>query len=82
MRDLGKGEAERGVGMKNDPSSRFLLDSICNHYVRLASEWGLNYFLLTLGMDYFRLQESMHCQRNFNFNVIFSAKLDYKDVLT
>ena len=49
MRDLGKGEAERGVGMKNDPSSRFLLDSICNRYVRLASEWGLNYFLLTLG---------------------------------
>ena len=68
--------------MKNDPSSWFLLDSICNHYVRLASEWGLNYFLLTLGMDYFRLQEIMHCQINFNFNVIFSAKLDYKDVLT
>ena len=65
MRDLGKGEAERGVGMKNDPSSRFLLDSICNRCVGLASEWGLNYFLLTLGRDYFRLQEILQCQKTW-----------------
>ena len=41
----------------------------------------MNYFLLTQGKDYFRLEEILQSQRNFNLDLIFSFfKLYYEDV--